>query len=214
MQYAPTVRKPTLYLLGIMAGLAVTACHHNETSIPVSWRNPGFEDAVFRKLFVIGVGRDEGNRRLFEDTFVKALEDRGAEAQPSWASLPQSEQLTEEQIREAIEGGGFDGVIITRLLAVEQTEEYVEGKSYTVPTNRYGYGYYGYYGTSYATVHESGHFETSTNVRLETNLYSVATGGLVWSGQSDTVDPDSIKDLMSSVTAAVVKRLADEKLIP
>jgi hypothetical protein len=197
-----------------IAAVVMTACHKEKTSIPLSWRNPGFEDAFFRKLFVIGIGRDESARRLFEDTFVKTLEARGAEAQPSWAVLPQSDQLTEEQIRSAIDGGGFDGVLITRLLSVDEAQEYVEGKSYTVPTTRYGYGYYGYYGASYATVHEPGYFKTNTTVRLETNLYSVATGGLVWSGQTDTTNPDSVTELIDSMTSAVAKQLAEEKLIP
>ncbi|MFZ1864860.1 MAG: hypothetical protein WAU39_11605 [Polyangiales bacterium] len=213
--------RSTLFKLSIVtfiAASAMAACHKDKTSIPLSWRNPGFEDAFFRKLFIIGIGRDESARRMFEDTFVKALDARGAEAQSSWTVLPQSEQLTEEQIRSAIDGGGFDGVLITRLLSVEEAQEYVQGKSYVVPkTTHYGYGYYGYYsyyGTSYATVHEPGSIKTNTTVRLETNLYSVATGGLVWSGQTDTINPDSVSELIDSMTAAVTKQLAEEKLIP
>jgi hypothetical protein len=49
---------------------------------------------------------------------------------------------------------------------------------------------------------------------LETNLYSVATSGLVWSGQSETVNPESIPDARDSMTAAVAKKLKEEKLIP
>jgi len=209
--------RPTLFKLFIVmfiATVAVAACHEGRTSIPLSWRNPEFEDSFFRKLFVIGIGRDESARRLFEDTFVKTLEARGAEAQPSWAVLPQSDQLAEEQIRSAIDGGGFDAVLITRLLSVDEAQEYVEGRSYAVPTTHYGYGYYGYYGTSYAIVHEPGYLKTNTTVRLGTNLYSVATGGLVWSGQTDTTNPDSVMQLIDSMTAAVAKQLAREKLIP
>lgn len=204
-----------LVLCSVVVALALTtACHKDKTSIPLSWRNPGFENVSFHKLFVIGIGQNEGARRRFEDTFTKALQARGAEAQPSWALLPQSEQLTEAQIRGAIEGSGFDGVLITRLLSVDEDQEYVKGKSYTVPTTRYGYGYYGYYGTSYATVHEPGYFKTHTTVRLETNLYSVATGGLVWSGQTATVNPDSVDEMIDSMTEAVAKQLKQEKLIP
>ncbi|MGB5284083.1 MAG: hypothetical protein WBN29_06195, partial [Polyangiales bacterium] len=78
----------------------------------------------------------------------------------------------------------------------------------------YGYGFYGFYGTTYAEVHTPGYFDTSTTIRLETSLYSLATDGLVWTGQSDTVDPSSIPDARASMTAAVAKKLKDEKLIP
>ena len=163
---------------------------------------------------MIGVGEDDGTRRLFEDTFARALADQGTRAQSSWGVLPQSERLTEEQIRGAIEGGSFDGVLITRLLGVDQSEEYVPPTTHTVPTTYHGYGYYGYYGASYAVVHEPGYFKTNTTFRLETNLYSVATGDLVWSGQSETLNPESLTEVIDSMTAAVAKKLKEEQLIP
>ncbi len=207
----PYVSKP---LWAFLALAALSACSKTSTSIPLSWKNPAYQDGGFQKLFVIGVGKDDARRRLFEDTFAKAIALQGAAAQASWGHLPQSEQLTEEQIRGAIEGGDFDGVVVTRLLGVDQSKEYVPPSTYTVPTARYGYGYYGYYGTSYEVVHQPGYSKTNTTFRIETNLYSVATGDLVWSGQSATLNPESLTDVIESMTSAVAKKLEAEKLIP
>ena len=198
----------------LIALFALSACNKTKTSIPLSWRNPAIDNTVFKKLFVIGVGEDEVGRRLFEDTFASSLAEQGTTAQASWGSLPQSTQLTEEQIRGAIDGGNFDGVLITRLLGVDQSQQYVPPSTHTVPTAYHGYGYYGYYGTSYAVVHEPGYFKTNTTFRLETNLYSVATSDLVWSGQSETLNPESLSDVIDSMTLAVAKKLKAEKLIP
>jgi len=210
------VTKPQLSKLFIflVAVSALAACSKTKTSIPLSWRNPSVEHTVFKKLFVIGIGENDGGRRLFEDTFTKALAERGTSAQASWGLLPQTTQLTEEQIRGAIEGGNFDGVLISRLLSVDQSQQYVPPSTYTVPTSYHGYGYYGYYGSSYAVVHEPGYFKTNTVFRLETNLYSVANSDLVWSGQSETLNPESLTDVIDSMTAAVAKKLKEEKLIP
>jgi hypothetical protein len=202
------------FFIALIALSALAACSKNKTSIPLSWRNPAYKDAGFEKLFVIGVGRDDTARRLFEDTFAKALANQGTAAQASWGLLPQSERLTEEQVRGAIEGGGFDGVLVTRVLSVDRDEEYVPPSTHTVPTTYHGYGYYGYYGSSYTVVHQPGYYKTNTTFRLETNLYSVASGGLVWSGQSDTLNPESLTDVIDSMTAAVAKKLKEEKLIP
>ncbi|MGB5705069.1 MAG: hypothetical protein WBM48_19760 [Polyangiales bacterium] len=190
------------------------ACQKTVTTIPLSWRNPTYGDGGFQKLFVIGVGKDESARRRFEDTFAKAIALEGAAAQASWGQLPKSEQLTEAEIRGAVEGGNFDGVLITRLLGVNQNKEYVPPSTHTVPTSYYGRGYYGYYGTSYAVVHDPGYYKTNTTFRVETNLYSVATGDLVWSGQSETLNPESLNDVIDSMTTAVAKKLKAEKLIP
>jgi hypothetical protein len=206
----------------IIAAATLAACSKTKTSIPQSYRNPGYEQTVFKKLFVIGVAENQENRQAFEDAFAKAIADEGGAAQSSWSLLPQSEQLTEEEIRAAVAAGNFDGVLITRLLSVDKDQEYTPASTYNNPRTRYysggggmyGYGFYGFYGTTYAKVHEPGYFETSTTIRLETNLYSAANDGLVWTGQSDTVDPKSIPDARESMTTAVAKKLKEEKLIP
>jgi hypothetical protein len=206
----------------IIAAATLAACSKTKTSIPQSYRNPGYEQTVFKKLFVIGVAENQESRQAFEDAFAKAIADEGGAAQSSWSVLPQSEQLTEEEIRAAIAAGNFDGVLITRLLSVDKDQEYTPASTYNNPRTRYysggggmyGYGFYGFYGTTYAKVHEPGYFETSTTIRLETNLYSAANDGLVWTGQSDTVDPESIPDARESMTTAVAKKLKEEKLIP
>ncbi len=182
--------------------------------MPLSWKNPTYEGGPFRKLFVIGIGENDAARRLFEDTFAKAIAAEGAAAQASWGLLPKTDALSEEEIRAALEGGDFDAVLITRPLRVDRTEQYVPPSSYAVPTTHYGYGYYGYYGTSYSVVHEPGYYKTNTTYRLETNLYSVATGDLVWSGQSETMNPSSLNDVIDSMTATVAKKLKSEKLLP
>ena len=222
-----TKTQPSKLFIFLVALAALTACNKTSTNISQSYRNPGFEQTVFKKLLVIGVAENQEGRQAFEDAFAKAIADEGGGAQASWVLLPQGTQLEEEQIRAAIEGKNFDGVLITRLLSVDKDQEYVEPKAYNNPKTTYypagggyygrsyyGRGYYGFYGTTYAKVHEPGYFETSTTLRLETSLYSLATDGLVWTGQSETVDPESIPDARASMTSAVAKKLKEEHLIP
>jgi hypothetical protein len=187
--------RPARILRAALLGTVVLAACGTVTKIPNAWRNPAHEGAPFQKIFVIGVGKSDANRRLFEDRFAAVLSGQGAVASPSYGTLPHSERLTEEQVRGAIEGGDYDGVIVSRLLGVEEKTEYVPPRTYTVPRH-YG-GYYGYYGATWDVVHEPGYFETHTIVRLETNLYDVVTGELVWSGQSETFNPDSLEDIIS-----------------
>ena len=202
----------TRWLWSLVAGAALLAACGTVTKIPNVWRNPAHEGNAYQRIYVIGVGENQVNRRLFEDRFAAALSDKGAVASPSYVTLPQSERLTEEQVRRAIEGGGYDGVIVTRMLGVEEKTEYVPPRTYTVP--RYYGGYYRYYGTAWDVVHQPGYTMTRTIVRLETNLYDVGSGELVWSGQSETFDPGSVTDIIDSVTKAVAGRLAKEGLLP
>ena len=50
-------------------------------------------------------------------------------------------------------------------------------------------------------------------MRLETNLYDVGTGELVWSGQSETFNPSTLQEIIDSATKATAKRLRKESLV-
>lgn len=208
-----TTRPPSILCVSaaLLAAALLAACG-TVTKIPNAWRNPAHQGVPYQKIFVIGVGENDTNRRLFEDRFAAALSSQGAVASPSYGTLSQSQRLTEAEIRGAIRGGGFDGVVVTRLLDVDEKTEYVPPRTYTTP-GHYG-GYYGYYGSSWDVVHEPGYYRTHTIVRLETNLYDIGTGELVWSGQSETFNPSSLTDSIDSVTKAVAKRLRKENLVP
>ena len=216
------VRRPAVASLALVA---LAACSQSTTtSFSQSYRNPGYETTSFEKLMVIAVAQDQDARRAFETGLVAAISKQGGIAIPSIDVLPTEEGLTGEPLQAAVEAGGFDGVVITRLLSVDKDSEYTPPEKYHNPQTRYypagpalGYGYggyYGYYGTTYAEVHTPGYFETSTTLKLETSLYSVATNELVWTGQSNTVDPESVEDARASITTAVAERLQSEGLIP
>jgi len=200
-------------LLAIGMVVSCSGAKSSKTTIPLSSRSPGYEKVVFTNLLVIGVGENEDARRLFEDAFAKTLTGDGAQGQPSWRLLPQSTLLSDQQLEGAVETGGFDGVLITRLLGVDEEQEYVEGRTYSERNKLYPH-YKGYYRGAYKVVHEPGYFKTKSTYRLETNLYAASDGGLVWSGQSNTVDPESIGEGIDSMTEAVATKLKEERLIP
>lgn len=201
-------RAGVLLAIVLMAACAKSA--GTKTTIPQYHRVTGYDGVVFQRLFVIGVGENDERRRLFEDAFAKVLGHDNTYAQASWQSLPQDRLLTEEEIRAAIGADELDGVLVTRLMSVDEEEHYVEGRTYRVQRARM---FEGYYQGSYKTVHEPGYYERTTTYRLETNLYAVSDGGLVWSGRSDTVNPDSIEDGISSLTQVIASKLREEGLI-
>jgi hypothetical protein len=194
------------------------------TSFSQSYRNPGYEQTSFKRLLVIAVASDPTNRQAFEDSLASAIAEQGGTAAPSYTLLPEGERVSEDQLYQVIQQGGVDGVLLIRLLAVEKESSYTPPKEYNKPRTRYypagagwGYGYggyYGWYGTTYAAVHEPGYIDTNTTLKLETNLYSVATNDLVWTGQSETMHPDSIDETRTSITTAVAAELKSEGFLP
>jgi len=164
-----------------------------------------------RKILVVGIAETSLGRRAYEGRFAEALAGAGAEAVPSYQLLPSSDRLTKEEIDRVVRSEGFDGVIVTRLLGVEEKTTYVPPSSYVVPS--YGYGYYGYYGRSYDVVNTPGYTKSTEIVRLESRLWNAADAKLAWGIVSETFDPKSDDDAMASVTKKLVQKLADDGLL-
>ena len=195
--------------------LAVLACGTTATTVtnvPTAWKNPAFSGPGLARIFVIAVHADDAKRRLFEDHLARELAKHRVVAEPSYTHLPDTSRLSEGAVREAIADGDFDGVTITRLVGKEQAKTYVPGRTREEAVTPTG-GYYGYYRTSWEVVHEPGYYKTNTIVRLETNLYDAQNAALVWSGQSDTMNPSSVGDTIASATQAVAKQIAKDGVL-
>lgn len=203
------MRKSPILLCWILT-LAVSACG-TVTNVPMVWKDPAYTGEGFDRIFVIGIGENDAARRMFEDHLARELAKHGAVAEASYSRLPSTDRLTEGAIREAMLGGDFDAVTISHLVGENQETEYVPPRTYTVPRT-YG-GYYGYYRSHWDVVHEPGYYKTNTIVRLETNFYDARNAALIWSGQSDTMNPDSVTDTIDSATRAVAKRLAKDGVL-
>ena len=162
-------------------------------------------------ILVIGLTYKDNEevRRSFEDSFVRHLRAAGIEAISSVdaISIPANMKLEKEEILKAVNKFNNDAVIVTHLVGKEDKEIY----SRSAPSHG-GYGYYGYYGRAYR--YSSGYSRTRKSVRLATNLYDVKTEKLIWSGKSETLDPDSTQQMMDDVIKEVIKDLQKNNLLP
>lgn len=197
--------------LSLVAALLGAACT-TVTEVSEVWRDPGWDEGRLAKVLVIGVAKDAGNRRLFEDRFVREIEKRGGEAASSYGLLPDVDRLSEEQVRTAVAAGGFDGVVVTHLVGRGLETTTVQPRPQAMP--RVSPGYYRDYTATYEIVRQPSYTVTNEVVRLDTRLYDLRSGEQVWSARSATIDPSSLESGIASVTRAVTKRMAADGMIP
>ena len=181
---------------------------HAKTTIPATWQNPEFTGEPFDKLFVVGVGRNGAYRRLYEDNMVRSLEGQGAMAEASWVQFPENDKLDSTEVFRAVRVGNFDAIVMTRLLSVDEEEEYVPGKPPT-SSDLYMAGY----DQAYAVNRDPGYYTTNTRYRLETALYSARDSIVVWLAHSETVNPHSVEEVIQSVSSSVAKKMKADGLI-
>ena len=206
------MRKPLVALGTAIAVVAGVSCA-TKTELSGVWKSDASAIRPMNQILVIGIAENDIKRRGFEDGFATALGEQGVDAVPSYRVLPNPERLSKESIQQAIRGRGFQGVVATQLVQIDEQENYVPPQTYVTPSY-HGRGLYGYYGRSYEVVHQPGYTVHTTIVRLETHLYDASSAELVWAAHSDTINPTSIDDGVQSVAKKLSERLAADGFAP
>ncbi len=170
-----------LVLAALFAGCAAT-------SMRSVWVDETYRTQP-RKFLIIGVAKQDGTRRVYEDEFALLLKKKGLDAYPSYAYLPAGKVDSATAVRKITELG-VDAVLVTRLLDKRTVQNYYPptttyvGPSY-YPSYYYG-GWYGYYGYGFDYVASPGYTTTEDYYSLETNVYDTIGKRLVWSGMTET----------------------------
>lgn len=209
----PRFRFAAVVLLALGLLVSCTRTEDPMTTVPRTWRIPGYKNVVFKDVMVIAITRAdrEDVRKALEDAFVADLSSDDTRARSSWKLLPEHQELTEEKLESGVRKAGFDSVLLVRLLGVDEDEEYVKPKKYyeRAPDK---HRYKNYYQSSYQVINEPGYFKTNMSYRLESNLYRTSDAELVWSSHSTTVNPETVDEGVASVSEAVAGKLREEGL--
>ncbi len=188
----------------LLAGLIVGACA--STKPIMEWRDEGFSGQL-NHILVIAASDQVTQRRAIEDDYVKALTAVPVTAVPSYTLMDSDLALSRETVEVAIAGQGFDAVLVTRLLGVEEVEEYQPPVTY----DHYR-SYHRYYQRS-LDYSSPGYYRKYKILKLETNLYDTATQELIWSMQSETIDPSAPQDVIEAQIVLTIERLTQGGLI-
>lgn len=205
----------------LLSLLAMTLLWSCSTTMKYTWTKESFEGKSFDKVLVLTLSKNLKSRTLFENTVAELLVEEGITASNGLKVITPVEdvkKLTEEEIGERIKAGGYDGVLITTLIDVNTRDVQVNNYNYYpyMYGGRYGYGYSSYIYSSYNYMYNDQYREEKTYV-LETRLYDVNESNpkeaVVWSGQSELVDPSGSQSASSTYSKKLVKTLMESGTI-
>jgi hypothetical protein len=117
-----------------------------------------------------------------------------------------SEDVTREAVDAWAREGGYDGVLVTRILDVQRETVYHP------PT--YYHDFYGYWGSYGPYVSSPGWVTETTTLVIETTLFDAATARVVYSVVSKTFEPDSRRELIDELVPLLVGDLTERGLLP
>jgi hypothetical protein len=194
----------------------LTACA--STSLTSSWQSPDYRGGPLKNIAVFVMAKDDSVGRFAEDQVVRQIP-AGTRATAGHTLFDKPER-DKEKVRAALIKAGYDGVLVSRLVAVDKSQTYIPPHTHFVQTGPYAvvnpyYGNFGgYYGQGYAVVQTTpGYTVENTTVVVETVLYKLPEDTPIWTGTTQTIDPRSRPEMIEAISQLVEAEMQKRGLI-
>jgi len=161
----------------------------------------------FKKIAVVVMAPDPMIQRTGEDTIVARI--TRSQAVPSYALLSESDAKDPDLVKRRLQAAGVDGVVVMRLIGSDKQTTWVPGQ---YPQSYYGFG--GYWGYTHPAAYSPGYLQTDTIVQVETNVYALDNGKLVYAARSETFNPTSAAGMVREIADAIAADLKKRGLLP
>lgn len=198
--------KRQFYLWATACIWLLSSC--SSTQLVSSWKSPDAPQGGINNVLVLGMmgPKNLELKENLERYIAQEFQETGTNAAPATDIFgPKGfKGLSEEQVNEKVKRLGYNSIMIVSLVDKEKERVYNPGSVYTTPMV-VGYNrYYRRYMVVYDRTYTPGYYSTNTQYVLQTEVYSVDSNELIYSGQTRTYDPNSKALLAKSVAKTIV----------
>lgn len=186
-----------LVLVAALLAAALGGCA--TTQIVSAWKDEDLARVPFRKVLVVFQHADPQLRRTLERRMASDIPN----SVPAHAIFSDADVQDIGRVKERVRAEGFDSAVIMRIVGVDREVRYVPGRVYHVPA--YYHDFWGYWGYGWRSVYEPGYYRNDRVVHVSTNVYSVEADKLVWASQSETFNPQSLRQAVGEVVRVTSK---------
>ena len=202
----------TIFIAAIPAMILMNSCA--STDHVRDWTSSEDYKRNFEKVLIMGLVNKVSLRNDIEYEMVDAAEKIGLKAINSMTMFPP--ELGKpfddtERLKERLREKNFDGILTVALIDVTE-ERYVGPETKYVPLVYYN-RFTNYYYRTEALVYRPGYFSLQTRYFIETNLYELKNGALVWSGRSYAFDAHDVEKKVPSYAKKLFKELLKNGVI-
>ena len=184
--------------------LLVAACA--STTLRTAWFDSAYTGGPFKRILVLGVSGNMADRRVFEDMFAQKLTAAGVQGVPGYQFIPDAPSASEPTFNEGVAKSGADGLLLVRLLGVDQ---HTEVSTIMVPATIGPYG--SAWGPMWYAVPNVQQYQTAN---VETTLFEVKEHRPVWSATTETVNPTSVAAQTPEFAKLIIGQLQARGLLP
>jgi hypothetical protein len=210
------------------ACIFLAACVTGRTTIESSWSDEAYSGPPLDRVAVIALFETRADSLSFERSAADYLATQGVEIVPGHELLApeQTQRMDEQQVRDRIAATDVDGLLIFRLIAVDERREYLEPNQYLLNAPpevvsgdaaswyyRPRSDFYSYWRSSADVTAAPGYWLEQTFVVAETALFDNRSDRLLWTAKSATMDDERFKRTSESIVRTVARQLFAKGLI-
>jgi hypothetical protein len=180
------------------------------TKFSSTWKAPEAAGVSFagQKVVALVISADEDLRISGEEGLARELAGRGLQGVAAYRLIPKEELTDVEKARGWFERSQAAAVVAMRPVSA--------GKERTVVPPSWTSGYYsslwGYYGYGWGAMYDPGYVREDTKIVIETLIYRVSDGKLLWAGLSESTNPKSASRLLKDLVEEAVKEMRKQGL--
>ena len=172
-----------------------------------TWKDETYRPTPSKKVLVIAINNNKAKRRLWEKTFVDEFKESGINAVPSFKYYP-NDAPAEKDIPDLFKNN-FDRVVLIQMVSQEEKRYHVPGTIYYEP-----WGFRRWYGMWYSSVYVPGYVQRDRVTQIETTVWEPGEDGkMIWSGTTETVNPDSPQQFSKDVSSEIVPKILSDRII-
>jgi len=206
------------FILQICTIVLIFSSCATSSMITGSWRDPAVDLKKYSRIFVAVMTDNVPARQKVEDEIASSLTSLGLTSVKSIDVFPPNlasmEPKRSDLAMQKVAGTNSDAILTIALIDSKSESRYIPNVS-VYPVNTFGYyrTFGGYYDFWYGNLYNNSYYTTEKTYYIETNLYDVSTGKLVWSTQSESYNPGSLDSFLAGYKKAMAKQLKKDNLI-
>jgi hypothetical protein len=191
----------------------------SSTQLTGSWKSPEATGKTYNNIVVAALTENILARQEVEKDMQNQLLQRGIKATKSIDIFPPTGSTKEgpdvNLLLEKMRGADYDAVLTVALVDEETETRYVPSNIGYRPVTYFSwYGNFRRYYTYWQPIlYEPGYYTEDKIYYLETNLYGVDNDALVWSAQSHSHSPSSMRKAAEKLAELTINKLAEDNLI-
>jgi hypothetical protein len=196
----------TLVLATLLVGAVAAKARFTST-----WKAPGAQGVSFAGKKVVGlIVHDDMNLRMSaEEALARELTNRGLEGVAAYRLIPKEEIKDPKLVKAWFQKAGAAGVVMMRL--IDLTKEKIP--STVVWQSATYYDLWSYYPYSWGAVYEIVPARTEIKFIVETTIFDVAAGHMVWAGTSESTNPKGVQTLVKDIVEAAGAEMKKDGLV-